>query len=237
MLPYMTTSSRVLFPARQPHTTPAAASTMATKPGKSTSCHRGMNRSIHACAYADDARYELQLAEKEPASSTVRPKPVVRRIITYTAASGAVSVIETTAATPTDVQYRDGRPQASHAGRHEHGKADEQHREHRVVRAKVGLRRHRSAECRATSRGRAFRQPMKRQQAEGKARRHEELNVRQVGEHVRAEREADGGHDRCASIAGEVSRQVVHAGRTQHEREEHHPAVRGVRVVRRPVNR
>ena len=68
------------------------------------------------------------------------------------------------------------------------------------------------------------------QHRERQARRHQQLDVRRVREHVRAERKCHGRDRRAAAIAGQVPHQAVGAGQRQHEGQERDGVVREVRV-------
>src|ERR1700722_13758233 len=103
-LPYRAASSRPRRPRNHPATTPPIPNASATNPGKSTSRQVWRRPRIHACAYAEEAKYARQSAEKEPAASTDRLKPVARLSIIYTARMGRTGTIAVREATATAIQ-------------------------------------------------------------------------------------------------------------------------------------
>ena len=78
---------------------------------------------------------------------------------------------------------------------------------------------------------------MKCQQADGQARRPEQLDVQQMGEDVRAEAEADAGDNRRRARADQIADQIVGADRAHQKREQDDEGMGGVGIARRPVDR
>ena len=127
-------------------------------------------------------------------------------------------------------------PQPPHRHDDEHAEAHHQNGEDTVVAATERGGGHHRAEGRAPADRWTLDQPVERQHRERQAGRHQQLDVRQVREHKRAEREADGRDGRAPPIACQVSNQVVGADRGQQEREQHGGIVRGVRISRGPID-
>ena len=69
--------------------------------------------------------------------------------------------------------------------------------------------------------GRPLDQPVEREHAERQPRRHEQLNVRGVCEHMRAEREEHRRHRRRTPVVRQVAHQVVHPDGAQRKRQQH----------------
>ena len=212
---------------------------MATMPGKSTSPHGSRYGSSHRCAQAADATYDRQLG---------RPAPRV-----VEGAREALPLLQLEVRQEEGQHDRDGeaggepRRRPSSASRAT-GRATRRRTPRRTRPA--GPRRCRSSRTRAPApraRGRATHArpavrrstiAVHREQRVGQARRHQQLDVRDVREHVRAEREDDGRHGGAAAMAREVPDEAVRPRQRQHEGEEHDRVVREVRVAAaRPVER
>ena len=132
-------------------------------------------------------------------------------------------------------------PTAPEAPRHavEHDAvSDQQAGEDPVVAARQGLGRERQAQHARAAGGLPIHVAMQGQQRVGDARRHQELDVRDVRDHVGTERVRDGRHGGASAMARQVPDEAVRAREREHEREEHHRVVRHVRVAAaRPVER
>ena len=113
----------------------------------------------------------------------------------------------------------------------EHREPDHQQDEDAVIAAADCLCRHDRAQHRAACRRRAIGEPMKGEHAEREAGGHQQLNVCGVGEEVRTKGEAHGRNRRRPPIAGQIPGEVIHAGRRQDERQQHHRIVCGVRIA------
>ena len=78
---------------------------------------------------------------------------------------------------------------------------------------------------------------MECEHAQGQAGRHQQMDVCEMGEDIRTIPEADGCNRSRAPVSGEVSNEIIGAGRAEHEGQEDHEVVRRVRVAGRPVHR
>ncbi len=102
----------------------------------------------------------------------------------------------------------------------EHANADDERGENGVVAAGQRLPPKGEAKGYPTPGGRTVREPMKRQKDQRDSERHRQLDVSEMSERVRAEREADPGDRRGSAVPRQVANQVVRPDATQNEREQ-----------------
>ena len=183
---------------------PATPRMVATKPGKHDLVpprqvlqHPGVRVRRARQVGAPVRRIAQRLVERSP-------EALLRCRSRYGRNAGATSATATMAPAISGDPERRAGPQPSHRRDDEHAVADHQNREDAVVAATERRGGHHRAERRAAAGRRPLDQPVKRQHGERQPGRHQQLDVRQVREHERTEREADGrdGRARADRVSG-----------------------------------